>query len=181
MNRDQFFDELFDPTADRVEAIRFQRQLAFEERVIKAAFRDCGIKITSWGRLVNLCKAATGHPKLNFNWFNGEYRFPARLLGYRIPKLHELTLWDLFRPATSNRLCRALQRRFDAQQVDPTYGFAFFFPVRRKLFCAHNLNELEPLPGVRLPRWTIPSEAGILSVELADSFFQAIGSDWFEG
>ena len=46
-NRDQFFGDIFN---ENVEAVRAQRQLGFEERTIKRAFKECGANRVSWGR-----------------------------------------------------------------------------------------------------------------------------------
>lgn len=175
MNRDQFFQNLFDDESDKAQAIREQRQLAFEERIIKRAFNECGIKVNSWGRLVNECKAITAQPKLNFQWFNSQFRFPVTLCGKRIPKLHELTLPDLLRPAKQNRLFKAIIKTLGRLDVDTSQGFAFVFPVKRKMFCAHT-TQLEPVPG---PRWTITGEKNILTVEPTTTFFQSVGPAWF--
>jgi hypothetical protein len=175
MDPDQFFGQLFDDESDKVQAIREQRQLAFEERVIKRAFAESGIKINSWGRLVNECRAATAQPKLNFTWFNSQFRFPVPLCGKRISRLHELTLADLMRPADKNRLYKAVMKNVAKLDIDLSAGFAFVFPVTRKMFCAHT-TQREPVPG---PRWTIVGEHSILTIEPTTTFFQSIGPGWF--
>ena len=175
MDPDQFFSRLFDDDSDKAQAIREQRQLSFEERIIKRAFTESGIKIGSWGKLVNECRHITGQPKLNFKWFNSEFRFPVPLCGRRIPKLHELTLPDLLRPAKQNRLFKAVITALRKLDLDTTRGFAFMFPVTRKMFCAHT-TQLEPVPG---PRWTITGEKNILTIEPTATFFQSVGPTWF--
>lgn len=175
MDRDQFFHNIFDDNGDAAEAIRTQRQLAFEERIVKRAFTECGIKINSWGKLVKECQLETGLPKLNFRWFNAMTRFPARLCGRRIPKLHELTIADLFKPADKNRLFKAVIKNLHRQEIDDTKGFVFVFPVVRTMYCAHNLTDTQSVG----PRWTMATEDAILTVEPTTAFFKAIGPSWF--
>lgn len=175
MDRDQFFNNLFDESGDAAEAIRAQRQLAFEERIVKRAFTECGIKINSWGRLVNECRAETGAHKLNFQWFNSSTRFPVRLAGRRIPKLHELTLAEMFKPLEKNRLFKAIVKNLHKQDIDATKGFAFVFPVTRTMYCAHNVVGAQSVG----PRWTMFLEKAILTVEPTSSFFRTIGAEWY--
>lgn len=176
MDPDSFFSNLPDDIDDKYEAIKTQRQLSFEESVIKKAFTLGGVKVRSWGMLVNQCRQETGMPKLNFNWFNSNYRFPVRLCGKCIPKIYDLTIMDLFKPADKNRLFKAILKALYKQEVDTRAGFAFAFPVVRTLMCAHNVLGLESSG----PRWTMTREDGILLVEPAQSFFQSIGSEWAE-
>jgi hypothetical protein len=175
MDRNQFFNNLFDDNGDAAEAIRAQRQLAFEERIVKRAFSDSGVKVGSWGKLVKECQLETGLPKLNFRWFNANTRFPARLCGRRIPRLHELTIADLFKPAANNRLFKAITKNLHRQDVDDTKGFAFVFPVVRTMYCAHNLTDIQSVGA----HWTITTEDAILTVEPATALFKAIGPSWF--
>jgi hypothetical protein len=177
MDRDAFFSNLFNEDGDAIEAIRFQRQLSFEERTVKRAFTECGIKIKSWGMLVNQCKNETGLHKLNFNWFNSSYRFPARLCGRRIPKLHELTIHDLFKPK-KNRLVHAVVKNLAKQEVDPDEKFVFVFPVTRKMFCAHNLTP-DRSTGIDTISWQFKTDDWQLTVEPTVSFFGNLGADWF--
>lgn len=175
MDRDQFFNNIFDENGDAAEAIQFQRQLSFEERTIKRAFTECGIKVGSWGRLVRECQLETGQPKLNFRWFNTTTRFPARLCGKRIPKLHELTLADLMKPADKNRLFKAIVKNLHKQEIDTAAGFVFVFPVVRTMYCAHNLADTQTVG----PRWTMTTENAILAIEPTAALFGGIGPGWF--
>ncbi|NDD53143.1 hypothetical protein EBZ39_04550 [bacterium] len=177
MDRDQFFDNIFNETGDAAAAIRLQRQLAYEERVIKRVFTECGIKINSWGRLVNECRNETGVPKLSFRWFNSSTRFPVRLCGRRFPGMHELTIADLFKPAEKNRLFKAIVKNLHKQEIDATKGFVFVFPVVRTMYCAHNVLGAQSVG----PRWTMHLENAILTVEPTASFFKCVGSEWFLG
>lgn len=177
MDREQFFNNIFDESGDAAEAIRFQRQLSFEERIVKRAFKDCGIKVNSWGKLVNECKAATGLHKLNFQWFNTSTRFPVRLCGRRIPKLHELKISEMFKPAPKNRLFNAVIKTMHKLEVDDTQGFLFVFPLTRTMYCAHNVTDTQSLG----PHWTMVTPQAILTVEPVTSFFQMIGPEWYLG
>lgn len=175
MDRDQFFNNLFNDNGDAAEAIRMQRQLAFEERIVKRVFTECGIKVNSWGRLVNECRLETGIPRLNFQWFNAKTRFPVRLCGRRIPKLHELTFADLLKPADKNRLFKAIVKNLHRQEVDAAQGFVFVFPVVRTMYCAHNVSDTQSVGA----HWTMATEQAILTIEPTKSFFGMIGSEWF--
>jgi hypothetical protein len=179
MDRDQFFGNLFDENSENAEAVRLQRQLAFEERIIKRVFNECGIKRLGWGKLANECRDMTGHDKLNFNWFNSVYlHFPAVLCGRRIPKLHELTLGDLFKNPTAgrNRLCQAVSKNLNRQEVDTGSNFIFVFPVVRTMFCAHNLN-IDAGDGPRVS-WHMQFEKMTMTVETTVTLFQALGPEW---
>lgn len=175
MDRDQFFNNIFDESGDAAESIQAVRQMAFEERIIKRAFNESGVKVPSWGKLVKECQAATGLPKLNFQWFNGHTRFPVRLCGHRIPRLHELTIADMFKPVEKNRLFKAVIKNLQRQEIDTTRGFAFVFPVTRTMYCAHNVVGAQSVG----PRWTMSLEKAILTVEPTTSFFRTVGPGWF--
>lgn len=43
MERDQFFSNLFSENNEQAQATRAQNQLAFEERIIKRVFFECGV------------------------------------------------------------------------------------------------------------------------------------------
>lgn len=184
MDRDQFFGELFNEKGANADAIREQRQLSFEERVIKRVFTECGAKQTSWGRLVNECRNATGHQHLNFNWFNSTYRqFPGVLCGKRIPRLHELTTLDIFKNPgkVKNRLAAAVANNLHKQDVDPEQPFVFLFPVTRTMFCAHNIDtETGEYPRIQWRATFRPMNNLVLLVEPTISLFRTIGADWAE-
>lgn len=174
MDRDNFFESLGSDKGEHAEARRAVSQLAYEERTIKRAFKESGVRVNGWGRLVNECRAATGKDKLNFDWFNAA--FPAFraahgvLCGARIPKLHEITFADLFKPAEKNRLVRAISRRA------PDAPFVFVFPVVRTMFVAHS-RSVAPVEN-SAAMW-IACDPAIL-VQPSWSYFQAIGSEWAE-
>lgn len=175
MDRDNFFENLRDDKGEHVEALRAQRQLAYEERVIKRVFSECGIKINGWGRYANRCREATGQDRLNFEWFNQAFRgFPGVLGGKRIPGLHELTLLDLFKPAEKNRLVRAVKRGLN-DVCDS--NFVFVFPVTRTTFVAH---DREPSSTDDRIVWSAFADPPLF-VEPSKHFFKAIGTEWFEG
>lgn len=175
MDRDSFFDNLRSENTARDELIRAQRQLGFEERCIKRVFSECGIKINGWGRFVNECREATGHDRLTFEWFNHRFpAFPGLLCGKRIPRLHELTMLDLFKSAEKNRLIKAVMRgianRYSA-------NFVFMFPITRTMFVAH---DSEPSAGNDRVVWAAYASPPLF-VEPSKGFFQSIGESWFEG
>lgn len=182
MDRDQFFGELFNENSANVDAIRAQRQLAFEERVIKRVFTECGAKRTSWGGLVRACRDITGHQHLNFTWFNSEYRaFPGHLCGKRIPRLHELTMLDIFKnPAkVKNRLAAAILNNLHKQEVDPARPFVFVFPVTRTMFCAHNIDTADgDYPRMQWRATFRPMNNVQLMIEPTISFFRTVGAEW---
>lgn len=176
--RDNFFDNLRREDTVQDELRRQQRQLAYEERVIKRAFSECGIKITSWGLMANMCRHETAQDKLNFGWFNQMFsRFPGRLCGRRIPRLHELDFQALFKPFEKNRLVKAVAKALakDEAPVEDN-GWVFVFPVVRTFFCAHNL-DLD-VPGLTL---SFRNQERHVQFALSPSkdLFQAIGKDWF--
>lgn len=183
MERDDFFNNLFNDNDQAADAIRAQRQLSYEERVIKRIFKECGIAVQGWGRYVNECRDVTGHTNLNFFWFNRSFNFPE-LCGQRIPKLHELTFADIFKPTGKNRLVRAVIKNLARQEVDPMRPFVFVFPVVRSSFCAHNLTADERAGAGRVA-WTFEPESDSkdvpkLTIEQTASFCRWFGGDWFE-
>jgi len=179
MGRDDFFENLRREDTVQDELLRAQRQLGYEERVIKRVFAECGIKITGWGLLANLCRHETGKDKLNFAWFNQMFtRFPVRLCGRRIPRLHELTFQDLFKPLERNRLVKAVAKALARDEVaGEDNAYAFVFPVVRTSFCAHNLDR--EVTGTAMQ---VRDDNGklLLSVGPSKHLFQAIGKDWFQ-
>lgn len=190
MDRDQFFNNLFDGDAAE-QTSGFQRQLSYENRIVRRVFNECGASPRSWGRLVNMCKAETSTHEMSFNWFNGMFpSFPARLCGRRIGycgyrrndagQKTSLSLYQLSLPeilATKhNILTRTISKGLHAQQVDSEQPFIFVFPLVRKMFCAHNLS-LPTLPeGLPRVRWLFQDN---LCVESSAGLFQAIGPDWY--
>lgn len=181
MDRDQFFSHIFDEDSDRAAASREQKQLSFEERVIKRLFSECGVKVASWGKLVNACRDATGQPTLNFRWFNSAFPFPAVLCGRRLysgrrgPALHELTTLDLLRPPEKNRVVKLVARVLQDQVAEDDF-FVFVFPVSRKLYCAHNLTRVDGCTGVRL---LFQTPHDLMYIEATESLFAAVGSEWW--
>ena len=175
MDRESFFENLRDDNGTHAEAIRAQRQLAYEERCIKRVFAECGIKVNGWGRYANRCREATGQDRLNFEWFNQEFRhFPGALSGKRIPRLHELTFLDLFRPTDKNRLVKAVMRGL--RDFSAT-NFVFMFPVTRTMFVAH---DREPSSTDGRIVWSAFADPPLF-IEPSKHFFKAIGSDWLDG
>jgi hypothetical protein len=175
MDRDNFFENLHDDKGVQAQALRVQRQLAYEERCIKRVFTECGIKINGWGRYANRCREATGRDRLNFQWFNQEFQqFPGTLSGKRIPYLHELTLLDLFKPAEKNRLGKAISKGLTDFRAT---NFVFMFPVTRTMFVAHRH---EPSSTDNRIVWSAFAEP-TLFVEPSKAFFHAVGREWFEG
>jgi hypothetical protein len=174
-----FFGNLQNENSVQDELRRQQRQLSYEERIIKRVFSECGIKINGWGRLANECRSQTAQDKLNFGWFNQAFRgFPGRLCGRRIPKLHELTLQDLFKPTKSNRVARAVAKALAKDEVEGADNrWMFVFPVVRTFFCAYNL-DLE-VPG---PTFSLRDDDGRLAVAMSPTkaLFATIGKDWFD-
>ncbi len=179
MDRDQFFGDLFSEDNTAAEAIREQRQLAYEERVIKRIFSECGIKIAGWGRFVNECRDVTGKDRLNFGWFNRSFRRFPSLCARRIPRLHELTMADLFKPAARNRLVKAVIKTLQRIDVDTERQFVFVFPVTRTAFCAHNI-ELESTAIDRVVWRASNSTGATLFVEPLPMFCQQFGNQWFD-
>lgn len=183
MERDQFFSHIFDENSDRAAAAREQKQLSFEARVIKRLFAECGIKISSWGKLVNSCRDVTGQPILNFRWFNSSFRFPAVLCGRRLytgrrgPALHELTVVDLLRPPAKNRAIKLVMYALEEQNVADDVHFVFALPLARKMYCVHNLPHVDGRPGTRL---TFQMPQNVVHIELTESLFSAVGRDWWE-
>ena len=174
--RDDFFNSLFDDSGDHVEALRAQRQLTFEESVIKRIFNESGIAVAGWGRLVNECRTESGLPKLNFGWFNRRFNFPAKIYGRRVKKIHELVIADLFRAGgKNNKLVRFIARQLNWAEVDTSKPFVFFFRIINTLVCAHNLDA----SGHTGPSWTIRIEDAILTLETSKSYLAATDGDWF--
>lgn len=180
MDPNSFFDNLRRDDTPEDNAVRAQRQLSYEERVIKRVITECGAKTSSWGLLANHCRRATGEVKLNFNWFNQTFKqFPGELIGRRIPRLHELTIQDLFKPSAQNRLVKAIIKNVRRAGVDPAASRYFFvFPVVRTSFCAHNLKNLEGAGDHAI--WSCQTDDNSrITVEPTRSLFAELGHDWF--
>ena len=184
MDRDDFFDGLRSDSSELDEVIRRQRQLSYEERVIKRAVTTSGVKLSGWGRLANHCRSTTGRDKLNFDWFNKHMSFPFYLSGRRLPGLHELTFQDMFKPSKSNRLLKIIARGLNKVGIGDDFdvAFAFVFPVVRTSFCAFpNCENTSMKTGERV-QWVMRGgEENLpdLVVEPANSFFRSINPDWF--
>lgn len=178
MDRENFFDNLRREDTVQDELRRQQRQLDYEERVIKRVVSECGIKITGWGLMANACRRETGQNKLNFAWFNQTFRsFPGRLCGRRVSRLHELDFQTLFRPLDKNRLVKAISKFAVNDDVDSDESrWIFVFPVVRTFYCAYNLDY-----NVSGPSFQIRNENGRLEIAACPSkhLFKTIGSDWF--
>lgn len=198
MDRDEFFSNLFNEDNPRANAARENAQVAYEGRVVRRLFAECGVRTVSWGRLINDCRVVTGEHHLTFNWFNYTFsRFPARLFGKRIGYcsrrkmddgtsqpigLYQLQLADIFKP-THNVLARVVSKALHAapDYVDGA-PYVFVFPVVRRMFCAHNL-ELAANPELDTPRiqWIMQTADGAkMAIESTASLFAAIGNEWFE-
>lgn len=173
MDRDNFFGNLRGE-GESNETLRFQQQLAYEERCIKRVFTECGVKISNWGRFANESREVTGQDRITFDWFNGRFRsFPGTLLGKRIPGLHELTLLDLFKANKPSRLVRAVAKALGNTGQE---RFVFMFPVTRTMFVASDIQ-----PERRVTRVSLVAAGGDhpLYVEPSKTFFAAVGAEWF--
>lgn len=183
MERDQFFSNLFNENSEQAQFSREQNQLAFEERIIKRLFSECGVKVRSWGMFVNQCREITGRQNLNFVWFNSSFAFPAFLCGRRFygkqaKRLKEASLKDLLAPPAKNNLLRMLTREVEKQEFSSQASFAFTFPVVQTMFCIHNMHDLEDDGTRTLLRFR--TGADILCLESTRSFFRSVGGSWFE-
>lgn len=186
MERDDFFNNIFANNTPEADAIRAQRQLAYEERIIKRVFTECGAAPGSWGALANQCRRESHEDKLNFRWFNSAYRsFPGYLCGKRIPFMHDISLPDLFKPVGKNRLVKAVSKALAALSVDPeTTSYVLVFPVIKTQFCAHTVASVayEPVNDNNRMQFCIQAPAGIkarpLFVEPLKTFCAAIGNQW---
>lgn len=191
-SRDQFFNNLFDENAD-AQTHGFQRQLSYENRIVRRAFNECGVKPPSWGRIINMCRAETGAPELSFSWFNSTFRrFPGKLCGKRIGycgyrrddsgnkaslSLYQLSLAELL-ATKHNILLRTIAKAIHAAGVEDGQPFIFVFPLVRRMFCAHNLGfTVTPTDDAPSVRWVFN---GDLVVESSASAFRAIGPEWFD-
>lgn len=186
MERDDFFRNLFNNNTPEADAIRAQRQLAYEERIIKRILTECGAAPASWGALVNTCRRESHEDKLNFRWFNTFYpRFPGQLCGKRIPFMHEVTLVDLFRPVGKNRVVKAVSKALAAQSIDPAEtSYVLVFPIVKTQFCAHTVIRAgsEPVADMHRMQFCIQPPAGVrarpLFIEPLKTFCAAIGNQW---
>lgn len=185
MDRDEFFQNIFGETTPSVEIIRAQRQLAYEERIIKRILTGCGGSPSSWGQLVNQCRRESHEDNLNFQWFNHHYTaFPGVLCGKRIPFLHQIALPDLFRPAVKNKLIKAIGRVLFTKGINPhTMPFVCVFPVIKTQFCAYNHWSIgqERVPGTQRLQFTLyPANTADrpLFIEPLASFCAALGNEW---
>jgi hypothetical protein len=186
MSRDDFFDNLFNETTPAAEDIKALRQLAYEERVIKRVFTECGIKPQSWGRMANDCRHKTDEPKLNFSWFNSTYtEFPGKLLGKRIPFIHSIKLPELFKPAPKNKLIKAILKAIASFEVDPAAEpCTLVFPLIKTPFCAHNIEGVGfAHPAADDTRWQFVYRSGNVKrpmfIEPLSTFGAAIGGEWY--
>ena len=185
MSRDEFFQNIFGENTPSAEIIRAQRQLAYEERIIKRILTESGAAPASWGALVNQCRRESQEDKLNFRWFNENYRgFPGRLCGKRIPFLHQITLPDLFKPVGKNRLVKAIGRVLGVAEIDPhKTPFVLVFPIIKTQFCAYNSVRIgqEYVPEIQRTQFAFyPEIMGNrpLFIEPLKTFCRAIGNQW---
>lgn len=185
MNRDDFFNNLFNETTPAAEDIKALRQLAYEERVVKRVFTECGIRPTSWGRIANQSRELTGENKINFKWFNLAYgaAFPARLCGKRIPYLHQLRLPELYKPVKQNKLIKSVLKALASIEIDPSKGsFMFVFPLIKTPFCAHSMRgagyEDPPAGDTRAQLLFRVSGQRHLFIEPLKDACRAIGTEW---
>jgi hypothetical protein len=186
MERDDFFRNLFENNTPEADAIRAQRQLAYEERIIKRILTECGAAPASWGALVNTCRRESHEDKLNFGWFNSFYRqFPGQLCGKRIPFMHQITLVDLFKPVGKNRVVKAVSKALAALSVDPVLQpYVLVFPIVKTQFCAHTVARVayDPVTGTNRMQFSIQSPAGVSSrplfIEPLKTFCAALGNQW---
>lgn len=200
--RDNFFNAIFSGgESDSFPA------LSFENRIVRRVFSECGIS-PRMGVLVNRCRAETGAPHFSFDWFNENFpEFPGVLSGARIGycgtrvvsgvrekrNLYQLDFSDLFR-AKKNLFIRALADNLHKKNisVDSVSPFIFVFPVRRKMYCAHNFGQ--PLFPTVLSSETVddpspPQTDVVLSVYLSQqnrltvqptaAVFGGIGGNWY--
>jgi len=185
-NRDNFFNSLF--SSDD-----FTRQLAYENRTIKRAINECGVKPRSWGRLVNLCRDATGHPFFSFDWFNSFFNtFPAKLCGKRIGYvghgirggerkklcLYQLNLKEILQPQ-NNMLVRAISAALVDCKVESNEPFVFVFPIVKKMFCAHNM-AFDMGENESRAQWVFNHAGAMMTIEPTDTLFRSIGSEWYQ-
>lgn len=186
MNRDEFFNNVLGNNTPGADAIRAQRQLAYEERIIKRILTECGAAPGSWGALVNQCRRESHEDKLNFRWFNSTYsRFPGRLCGKRIPYLHQITIVDLFKPAAKQRLVRAISKALATFSLDPVKSaYVLVFPIIKTQFCAHTIARVgyDVLNDAHRMQFCIHPPAGSgakpLFIEPLKTFCAAIGNQW---
>lgn len=198
MDRDQFFNNLFDENNKRAGVSREQAQRSFEGRIVRRLFNECGVKRVVWGQLVNECRDVTGEPELTFGWFNSAFpRFPGRLLGKRISycgrrtgsdgtsaplSLYQLEFAEIFKPK-NNLVLRTLAKALHTAEHDLNDPYVFVFPIVRRMFCAHNLI-LPANPTLDVPRiqWIMQTaDAGTtMAIEPTASLFAAIGDDWYQ-
>lgn len=185
-DRGNFFDSIFNQEDFR--------QRGYENRTVRRAINECGVKPRSWGRLVNLCRDQTGEPYFSFDWFNDFFpSFPGRLCGKRIGycgtkrddngakqklSLYQLTLAELLRP-DGNMLVRAISKGLHDGGVDSSRPFIFVFPVVRRMFCAHNLSVDSYETQTRV-QWMFLHDGSQMVVEPTKTLFQAIGNDWYQ-
>lgn len=186
MERDEFFQNLFANNTPEADAIRAQRQLAYEERIIKRVLTECGAAPGSWGALVNQCRRESHEDKLNFRWFNSFYsNFPGYLCGKRIPYMHQITIVDLFKPTAKNRIVKAVSKALAALSVDPaTTSYVLVFPIVKTQFCVHTSTSVgyERIPDANRLQFCIQPPIGVstrpLFVEPLKTFCRAIGNQW---
>lgn len=183
--RDELAKHLFDEDDDN-STIKQLRQYAYEERVIKRVFTESGVAPKSgWGRYVNQSREVIGFPKLCFQWFNNNFRFPGQLCGKRITRMHELTLTDLIKPPARNKMFKRVLSNLHKLEINlQKRKFVFCFPVVRTLFCVHNLRCQESASWDRVD-WRLQiatqSDGVWLFVEPLASFCRGLPADeWFE-
>ena len=182
MSRDDFFNNMFNESAPDAEDLKRLRQLAYEERIIKRVFTECGAAPNSWGKLAVACRQATDSTKLHFSWFNSAYSFPGKLCGRRIPFIHKITLPELFKPTNKNRLVKAVSKQLAEYELDPVRDpVVFVFPLIKTSFCAHSLMGAgtTAVDDVRL-QFVISQPGGKrpLFIEPLGQLCKAIGNDW---
>jgi hypothetical protein len=191
--RDHFFNTIFNE-----ESSNSFPALSFESRVVRRLFTECGVS-PRMGVLVNKCRDETGEPHFSFDWFNSYFSsFPATLSGARIGycgtrvvsgvrekrNLYQLDLSDIFKPK-KNLLIRALVDNVQKKNIDFDAGlFIFVFPVRRKMYCAHNFGQpvfsdsISP-DSVDVSLSIFLTGNNMLTIQPTAPVFGYIGSSWY--
>jgi len=170
------------------------KQLAFQERIVKRALRYAGVTLNV-GMAKRAAKETYGFEDLGFRWFNEVYsNFPLHLMSQKMPYTHKTTLADIYGQGRFKKLpwFKEYEAQAELAQIDLQLSRAaliFNLPHAKDAFLMvlHNqptqeglIVDAEQRQDEPWPRTTFPlGKSGITVVlESFPSFMQTVGTDW---
>ena len=171
-----------------------EKQLAFQERIVKQILRHSGVQIPV-GRMQNEAFEKYGDRALNFFWFNQEFpTFPVYLMAEKLKHTHKATLAQLYGKGQFRKLNwwkeyeeQAANNAIDLKNERAVLFFNLPHAKEAFLMTLHN----QPTQNTHLvdaelrddayPRTVFPMKSGVTAVlEAFPSFLDTVGTDWVD-